>query len=330
MRSYFTLILASAVVLIVAVFMLTFTVRFTEVGVVTTFGKADADSIVTTSGLKIRWPYPIQNVTLYDTRSRFIRAQNEQQQTADRRQVIVQSFLLWRVSDPLKFYQRFSGESAEAREHYRVADNLLRSLLRASMSEIGAYRIDELFTPEPGASKLPELEQAILDRLTATSGRDVGGASLDDYGVEVALVGITRITFPEEATKDVFERMKATRQRIASEAVSEGAAQAFKIQTDADSDAGIIREFARTRADEIRSEGDLESAQYLKALAVDQELAVFIENIRFMKNLFAKRTTLVLPTSTPGMKIFDPEAMQSLGSGEIPSMHTDAKAQEDR
>lgn len=330
MRSYFTLILAAAVVLIVAVFMLTFTVRFTEVGVVTTFGKADTDSIVETPGLKIRWPYPIQNVTLYDTRSRFIRGQNEQQQTADNRQVIVESFLLWKVSDPLKFYQRFSGQSTEAREHYRAADALLKSLLRATMSEIGRYRIDQLFTPEAGASKIPELELAILNRLTASTGGDAGGASLDDYGVEVALVGITRIAFPEEATKDVFERMKATRERIAAEAVSEGDAQALKIQEDAETSAALIRAFAQQRAAEIRSQGDREAAQYLKVLAEDEALAVFIENIKFMKNLRAKNTTLVLPTSTPGMKLFDPATFRALGNGEIPSLQSSAQERKDR
>lgn len=318
MRSSFTLILAAAVVLVVALFMLTFTVRFTEVGVVTTFGKADAGSIVTEPGLKMRWPYPIQNVTLYDTRSRFVKLSSEQQQTSDSRQVVVESFLLWKVSDPLKFYQRFSGESTEAREHYDSANQLLRSLLRASMSEIGRYRLDQLFSPEINSSKLPELEQAILTRLTTSGGANSGGTNLDDYGVEVSLVGITRVEFPEETNKDVFERMKATRQRIASEAESEGAAQALKIQKDAETSAALILAFAEQRAAQIRSEGDYEAAKYLAQLAEDPSLAVFIENIKFMKNLISKRTTLVLPTSMPGMSLFDPATMRSLGEGENP------------
>jgi len=319
LRSYFTLILAAAVVLIVAVFMLTFTVRFTEVGVVTPFGKADETSIVERPGLKPRWPYPIQNVTLYDTRARIVRAQSEQQQTADNRQVVIEAFLLWKVNDPLKFYQRFSGQSAEAREHYRSADELLRSLLRSSVAEIGRYRIDELFTSDADGSRLPDLERDMMARLANTTGGDAG-RRLDEYGVEVALVGVTRVAFPEETTKDVFERMKSTRERIASEAVSEGAAQALKIQEDAATSAALIRAFAEQRAAQIRSQGDLEAAQYLAQLSEDPELAVFIENIKFLRNLVARRTTLVLPTNLPGMRLFDPEIIQSMSGGDIPAL----------
>lgn len=318
MRSSFTLILAAVVVLVVALFMLTFTVRFTEVGVVTTFGKADDSSIVTSSGLKLRWPYPIQNVTLYDTRAQFVKLNSEQQQTSDSRQIVVESFLLWKVSDPLKFYQRFSGDSSEAREHYESANTLLRSLLRASMSEIGRYRLDQLFSPVAGSSKLPELEDAILSRLATSGGVNSGGTNLADYGIEVSLVGITSVEFPEETNKDVFERMKSTRERIASEAESEGAAQALKIQKDAETSAALILAFAEQRAAQIRSQGDAEAAQYLRQLSEDPKLAVFIENIKFMKNLLAKRTTLVLPTSMPGMDLFDPEAVRQLSSGAIP------------
>lgn len=325
MRSSFTLILAAAVVLVVALFMLTFTVRFTEVGVVTTFGKADEGSIVSSAGLKMRWPYPIQNVTLYDTRSRFVRLNSEQQQTSDSRQIVVESFLLWKVSDPLKFYQRFSGESAEAREHYDAADQLLRSLLRASMSEIGRYRLDQLFSPQINSSKLPELEDAILRRLSNSGGSDSGGTSLSDYGIDVSLVGLTRVEFPEETNKDVFERMKSTRERIASEAESEGAAQALKIQKDAETSAALIMAFAEQRAAQIRSQGDAEAAQYLKLLAEDPALAVFIENIKFMKNLISKRTTLVLPTTMEGMSLFDPASFRSMGGdGLTPGRSTQA------
>ena len=322
MRSSFTMILAAAVVLVVALFMLTFTVRFTEVGVVTTFGKADANSIVETPGLKMRWPYPIQNVTLYDTRSRFVKLNSEQQQTADSRQIVVESFLLWKVSDPLKFYQRFSGDSSEAREHYASADQLLRSLLRASMSEVGRYRLDELFSPEVGSSRLPDLEDSILSRLSTSGGANSGGTNLSDYGVEVSLVGLTKVEFPEETNQDVFARMRSTRERIASEAVSEGQAQALKIQKDAETSAALIMAFAEQRAAQIRSQGDAESAQYLAQLAEDPRLAVFIEQVKFMKSLIAKRTTLVLPTSMPGMDIFDPSKMRTLGDSGAEAQRT--------
>jgi len=86
----------------------TYTVRFTEAGVLTTFGKAAEQDLtkVREPGLKFKWPDPIQSVTKYDTRSRFLQTKAEQQQTADSRQITVEAFCTWKVKDPLKFFQR--------------------------------------------------------------------------------------------------------------------------------------------------------------------------------------------------------------------------------
>ena len=163
------------------------------------------------------------------------------------------------------------------------------------------------------ASKIPELEQSIQRRLAASGNSvDNGSFSLSDFGIVVEMVGISRVQFPEETTKDVFERMKSSRARIASKAISEGNAQASKIQKDAETSASLIRSFADQRAAQIRSQGDRESARYLADLAEDPDLAVLIEKFAFMKNLISRRTTLVLPTSMPGMEFFDPSAIQSL------------------
>src|SRR5688500_4082532 len=125
---------------------MTYTVRFTENAVLTTFGKAGENAQKTQPGLKFKWPDPIQSVTKYDTRSGFRQTQSETQQTADSRQLVVEAFCTWKVADPLLFFQRFSNAGDRSADHYRKAEEVLRGSLRSAMGETSKYRMDELFT----------------------------------------------------------------------------------------------------------------------------------------------------------------------------------------
>src|ERR1043165_1762196 len=101
-------------------FTVTYTVRFTEAAVVTTFGKADQSDVHAKPGLGVKWPYPIQSVTTYDTRVRVVTSKFEQMATADARQVVVETFCTWRVKDPLVFFQKFSNAGDRAEDHFRA------------------------------------------------------------------------------------------------------------------------------------------------------------------------------------------------------------------
>lgn len=311
MRSVFLFAVTALIVLGFLAYWSTYTVRFTEVAVVTTFGKADDGSIVNRdgdqAGIHPKWPYPIQSVTRYDTRVRIVQTRSETQLTADDRQIIVESFLTWRVDNPLVFYQRFSNAGPEARDHFREADRTLNSLLRSAMSEVSTYRLGELFAPEAQASRLDDLEGAILARLTRGEGADA--LRLADYGIEPVLVGINRVVLPEETTREVFERMKATREKIAAEAQSQGEARAQTIRNEADSAARRIIAFAERRAQEIRVAGDREAARWLAYFQEEPELAVFLKNVELLRNGLGRRATLVLPADMPGMELFDPSRM---------------------
>src|SRR3954466_12064032 len=98
-------------------FTITYTVRFTEAAVLTTFGKADETDVRKDPGLYVKWPYPIQSVTTYDKRTRVLSTKFEQLSTADSRQVVVECFCTWKVSDPLLFFRRFSNAGQRADEH---------------------------------------------------------------------------------------------------------------------------------------------------------------------------------------------------------------------
>ncbi|MEC9372201.1 MAG: SPFH domain-containing protein [Planctomycetota bacterium] len=319
MQSRFTRYLLIGIAILIAVgflfFALTRTVSFHEAAVLSRLGSASEANVRTEPGLMFRMPAPFDTVTVYDTRARLLQMKSETQQTADNRQIVVEAFLTWRVSDPLRFYQRFSGQGDDEASHFSAAARSLQSQFRAAMSEVSTYRLTDLFTTQLGASKLPELEQRVMARLRERSGEGVG---LEDWGIEPMLVGINRIVLPQETTKDVFERMKATQNRIARATESSGAATAATIINEAEADAARIRAFAERRAEEIRVRGDREATPFLAQLAEDEALAVFLEQIDFLRSMYGKNATLLLSTDLRGMSVFHPNVLDRLGDNGLP------------
>jgi membrane protease subunit HflC len=310
-----TILVAVLFLFILLAFSATFTVRFTEIAVKTTFGSANDDSIVAEPGLKWKLPYPFQSVTKYDKRTRIVQTRSETVQTADDFQIIVESFLFYKVSDPLKFFRSFSNAGDRAQEHYAKAENdVLRDLLRSALGEISKYRMEDLFTSEQGASVIPALEQSVFALLVEGGS---GGQPLSDYGIEISNVGINRIVLPEETTGAVIDRMGANRDRLAERYESEGRSKARLINAEVNSQADRIRAFAQRRADEILAKGEEEAAPYLAQQNINPDLAVFIQNIKLMREAMSKKFTLIFSTSDYGMQLFDPEVLKQ-SQGEIP------------
>jgi len=313
------IILAGVFLLALFAFAATYTVRYTEAAVLTTFGQATEKDVHLTPGLRFKWPYPIQSVTKYDTRVRSTSVKFEQQQTADSKQVVVETFCDWRVSDPLKFFRTFSNAGERSEEHFRKAEGSLEAAMRSAAGIIAQYNMTDLFTTSPSGTKLPEIEVRMRDTLRNSA--DKTGISLSDAGIEVVRVGIMRIVLPEEVTKTVFERMKANREKIAKETESRGKAEAQAIRSKADNDAKTIEQFATALAQEIQSRGDLEAVPYVAQMNTNGDLAVFLKTMEFLKDGgFGKQTTLVLSGDTPGVPMLFPSALDNLKTGQVPEV----------
>lgn len=265
----------------------TFQVNFDEVALVTTFGRATADSVVNRdgdeAGLHLKWPWPIQHVFRMDRRWVVLEDRLEQQETRDRHVVIAKAFAVWRVEDPLSFYRVFrSQEKAEA---------FLQERLRATKAEIGRFTFDELTNPDPAKLKLEEMRQALLQRMRS----DLEGQAC---GIDVADVGVSRILLPERITRSVFQRMKQTRQRFAQNARSEGKAVAQSITAQTESDRQRIIAFAERVAQNIRAQGDAAAAQYYEAYNQDAEFALFLRKLEALEKSLKRNTTFVLDTDS--------------------------------
>ncbi len=315
MRNLIYMLIGTIFLGAIVAFMVTYTVRFNEVAVETTFGKAGPESVVTEPGLKLKWPYPAQQVIKYDKRLRVVETRSETQLTADEFQIIGVSFLTYRVSDPLVFFQRFGNAGDRSIDHFRRAEEVIRDRLRSAMGEVSKYRMDELFTPERGASKLGELEARVMEQVS-TAGE--GGQGLTDYGTVVVGVGLSRIRLPEDTTKTVLDRMAANRDKLSKGLESEGQSEARSIVARATSEASKIREFANRRAKEIEARGEREAAPYLGAQQANAELAVFLQKLDLMRDAMSKRMTLILSVSDYGLDVFSPGQMRELQTGALP------------
>ncbi len=315
-----TLIFLVTAVFLVALlaFACTFTVRFTEAAVVTTLGKAEENDVIKTPGLRFKLPY-FQSVTKYDTRVRVLTTKLETIITADNKQVVVETFCMWRVSNPLKFFQRFSNAGYSAEEHYKAAEVPLKGNIRAAASLVSKYRLNQLFTAAKAdeVSPISELEKNMKQAFESSN--DSTGLKLSDYGIAAVDVGISRIVLPEETTKAVFERMKVTREGLAKATESEGNSKAQSLRAEAEAQAKKISDFAERLAQEIRNRGDLEAAPYFAQMKSNPQLAVFIENMDFIREAYGRRTTLVLSGAMPGLNMLFPDALDRLKSGQIPS-----------
>lgn len=320
MNSLLRLIIALIVVLGIVAFMTTYTVRFTEKAVVTTFG--DAKTVVDKPGLGFKWPYPIQSVIKYDTRLRFVEPRAETRQTADAKQIILSAYVTWRVDDPLKFFKTYGSTGARALDHFRAADLAVGGQLTAATTQVSRFKLTELLGVEGGGGKLVELENALLAAI-----RESGtGESLKAQGIEAVQVGVSSLRLPQSTTQQVFERMKATRTKLATAAASSGTAEATNIRSRATAEAKTIMEFAERRAQGIRSQGDIEAAKYYAEMKANTDLAAFQRNLEFIRSLVSRQATLVLSPATPGFGLFNLDTLDKMRTGEVPKAQDPVRA----
>ena len=291
-KPIFYLMLAMLAVFVV--YMMTFQVEFNETVVLSTFGAADEDSVVQgdaegggiVGNLYLRMPYPIQRVRSYDMRAQVLDTPLEEQQTKDKRSVIVNAFVTWRIDDALKFYRNMKNMDQ--------ASDSLRTRLRDARSVIGQYNFDELTNIDESKLRLTQLEDQIRDKLR----REV---EENEFGIEVMSVGIKRLILPASVTGRVFERMKKTRERLAQEALSSGDAQASKIRSDARSASELIMSFADRRAQAIRAEGDAAASEYYKVFDQNEDFAVFLRKMETYQRVLSNHSTFFFDLKNGGL-----------------------------
>jgi modulator of FtsH protease HflC len=230
-------------------------------------------------GLHFKLPF-INNIKKFDARIQTMESQPERFLTAEKKNVIVDSFVKWRIGDVNKFYTVVAGDILQA--NLRL-DQIIKDAFRG---EFGKRNIKELVSTD---------RMRIREILIRNS-----KALAANLGMEIIDVRVKRIDLPEEVSSSVFRRMEAERERVAREFRSQGSEAAEKIRADADRQRVVTLANAYRDAEKLRGEGDAKSAEiYANAYGSDPEFFTFNRSLSAYKKTFAGQG---------GMMVLDPES----------------------
>ncbi len=242
-----------------------------------------------TPGLKFKMPF-VNNVVKFDDRIQTLDAPAERFLTGEKKNVIVDSYVKWRITDAEQFYKSTGGNIART-------NNRLAQIIKTGLkSEFSKRTIAEVVSGE---------RSEIMNNITRLAKKDV-----TEFGIEVLDVRIKRIDLSQEVSNSVYRRMQAERERVAKDFRSKGAEEAEKIRANADRERTIIVADAYSNSEKIRGEGDAISANnYAKAYNNNPDFYSFYRSLESYKKSFDKQNDiLVLNPNTEFFRHFNPEA----------------------
>ena len=234
-------------------------------------------------GLHFKIPF-INNIKKFDARIQTMDAKPERFLTAEKKNVIVDSFVKWRIIDPQKYYVSVHGDEVQAE---RRLSQTVNDGLRA---EFGKRTIHDVVSGE--RSQIMEILRQRADR----DSRQIG--------IQVLDVRIKRVDLPENVSNSVYDRMEAERKGVANQLRSEGSAAAEKIRADADRQREVIVAEAFKEAQRIKGEGDATAAGiYSAAYGKSPEFYAFYRSLEAYRNSFkSKSDVMVLEPSSDFLK----------------------------
>ena len=257
-----------------------FTIDETRQVVILQFG--EPVRIIKTPGLHFKLPAPIQVAQSFDDRLLEYDVSPEEVLSKDKKSLIVDNYVRWRIVDPLLFLQTVQTEPiAKTR-----IDDIVYSELRR---ELGTHNMSEIIT---------ENREIIMEKVTRES-----AVATKPYGIEVVDVRLKRVDLPQNNEQSIYRRMQAERIRQANKFRSEGEEESQKIKASTDKDKTIILATAYKEAEEVKGEGEAKAVDiYARAFSKDPDFYEFYRTLEAYKIILDKKTTLVLPTNS---KLFD-------------------------
>ncbi|MCK4597046.1 protease modulator HflC [bacterium] len=264
-----------------------FQVEETQFAIITQFGKPVR--VISTAGLKLKWPDPIQSVRRFDRRLLLFDPEPSEFLTQDKKNVLVDSYMGWRISEPLKFLESVKERS--------VAEVFLADIASAAMgAALGNYSLSALVSTDPQQNKVDQIMEQVSSKC-----REKAAA---DYGIKILEVRLKRLNLPEQNKESVFERMRTERERMAKKYRSEGEEEAIKIRAEADKKCRTTLSEAYEKAQIIIGEGDAEATRiYASAFNRDPRFYKLVRTLESYGKFLNEKTTVVLSTDSELLKL---------------------------
>lgn len=274
MKEKLPLLLGSIIFAIVLASTSLFTVDQRQYAIV--FQLGEVRNVIEQPGLHFKWPL-VQNVRVFDRRILTLdSADPERFITSEKKNVLVDLFVKWRITDVKQYYISVGGNE-------RLAETRLLQTVNAGLrEEFGRRTVHEVVSGE---------RDKIMEDMRSKANVDAV-----KIGVEIVDVRLKRVDLPSEVSESVYRRMEAERKRVANELRSRGSAEAEKIRADADRQREIIVAEAYREAQKIKGEGDAQAAAiYGSAFGSNPEFYAFYRSMdAYQKSFRSKSDVLVI------------------------------------
>lgn len=244
--------------------------------------------VIEQPGLQIKYPAPFENVRFFDRRILTIDTpEAERFITSEKKNLLVDSFVKWRIVDPRKFFVSFKGDE-------RLAQDRLTQLVRSALNEE--------FTKRTVREIISDQREEVMQGIRKKVAMDAS-----EIGVEIVDVRLKRIDLLAEISDSVYRRMEAERKRVANELRSTGAAESDKIRANAERQRDTILAEAYRDAQKIKGSGDAKAtALYAEAFGRDAQFAQFYQSLQAYRSSFKdKRDVMVVEPSSEFFKFMN-------------------------
>ncbi|WP_108645920.1 protease modulator HflC [Polynucleobacter rarus] len=260
-----------------------FVVDQRKYAVVFSFG--EIKRVIEEPGLSLKLPSPLQNVLFFDRRIMTIdNPEAERFITSEKKNLLVDSYVKWRIVDPRKFFISFKGDE-------RLAQDRLSQLVKSALNEEFTKRTVRELISEQREQVMQGIKKKVIE-------------DTREIGIEIVDVRLKRVDLLAEISDSVYRRMEAERKRVANELRSTGAAESEKIRADAERQRDVILAQAYREAQKIKGEGDAKAnAIYNEAFNRDPQFAQFYRSLEAYRNTFTdKKDVMVLEPNNEFLK----------------------------
>ena len=232
--------------------------------------------VIEKPGIQIKFPAPFENVRFFDRRILTIdNPEAERFITAEKKNLLVDSYVKWRIVDPRKFFISFKGDE-------RLAEDRLTQLVRSALNEE--------FTKRTVRELISDQREEVMQGIRKKVADDAA-----DIGVEIVDVRLKRVDLLAEISDSVYRRMEAERKRVANELRSTGAAESDKIRANAERQRDTILAEAYRDAQKIKGAGDAKAtALYAEAFGRDPQFAQFYQSLEASRSSFKDKKDIMV------------------------------------
>ncbi len=232
--------------------------------------------VIEKPGIQVKFPAPFENVRFFDRRIMTIdNPEAERFITAEKKNLLVDSYVKWRIVDPRKFFISFKGDE-------RLAEDRLTQLVRSALNEE--------FTKRTVRELISDQREEVMQGIRKKVADDAS-----DIGVEIVDVRLKRVDLLAEISDSVYRRMEAERKRVANELRSTGAAESDKIRANAERQRDTILAEAYRDAQKIKGAGDAKAtALYAEAFGRDPQFAQFYQSLEAYRSSFKDKKDIMV------------------------------------